>query len=100
MTDRGDHMDYGIDISHYNAVNDWHAVRGNNITYASIKLTEGHTWVDDVAGKHVAGARGVGIKTGGYHFARPGEIDPQVGHFAWWMGQYGLKEPGNMWPML
>lgn len=93
-------MDYGIDISHYNQVDDWHAVRGNNITYASVKLTEGWTWVDDQAGAHVAGARGAGVVTGAYHFARPGEIDPQVGHFAWWMGQHGLKEPGNMWPML
>lgn len=93
-------MDYGIDISHHNAVDDWAAVRGNNITFASMKLTEGQTWVDDAAGAHTAGARGAGIMTGGYHFARPGAIDPQVGHFAWWMGQHGLKEPGNMWPML
>ncbi|SDC25973.1 LysM peptidoglycan-binding domain-containing protein [Actinokineospora iranica] len=93
--------DYGIDLSHWNTVTDWHAVRGNNITYASIKLTENTDFVDPDAAGHIAGARSAGIVPGGYHFARPGNIPAQVGHFAAHLERHRLlSTPGALAPML
>ncbi|RZS37459.1 glycosyl hydrolase family 25 [Herbihabitans rhizosphaerae] len=93
-------MDYGIDLSHYNTVNDWNAVRGNNITFALCKITEGTTFVDQDAGGHLSGARGVGIHGGGYHFARPGSVVDQVTHFVNTGTPLGIFEPGSLTPVL
>jgi GH25 family lysozyme M1 (1,4-beta-N-acetylmuramidase) len=92
--------DYGIDVSHWNRVNDWHAVRGNNIRYASIKLTESTAWVDKAAPDHIAGARAAGIAVGGYHFARDTPIQAQVDHFARHLRRHHLTTPGSLAPML
>ncbi len=92
--------DYGIDISHWNRVTDWNAVRGNNITYASIKVTESTDFVDQDAAGHAAGARGVGIRAGGYHFARTTPIDRQVAHFVARLNAHGLLAAGSLAPML
>ena len=74
--------DFGIDVSHHNQVNDWNAVRGNNITFASMKLTQSTVLVDPMAEKLVKGARNAGIKVGGYHFASTADVSAQVDHFA------------------
>ena len=93
-------MDYGIDISHYNTVNDWAAVAGNNITFASIKVTESVDFTDGVAGAHTAGARSAGIHPGGYHFARDVAIDGQVIHFVNTLQAHALLNNDAMAPML
>ena len=62
--------DFGIDISHYNRVDNWQAVRGNNITFVSVKLTESTGFSDRPRLGHVDRARAAGIHAGGYHFAR------------------------------
>jgi GH25 family lysozyme M1 (1,4-beta-N-acetylmuramidase) len=54
--------DFGIDVSHHNQVDDWNAVRGNNISYVSVKVTESTDFTDKAAGGHAAGARAVGIR--------------------------------------
>lgn len=92
--------DYGIDISHWNRVNDFAAVRANGITYASIKTTEGSDYVDAAATGHVNGARAAGIRVGGYHFARDTAIHPQVDHFVAHLRARGLLNPGSLAPML
>ncbi len=92
--------DYGIDISHWNRVADWRAVRGNNITYASIKVTESTDFIDDAATGHTAGARGAGICAGGYHFARTTPVDRQVDHFVAQLNARGLLAAGSLAPML
>ena len=92
--------DFGIDISHFNQVNDWNAVRGNNITFASVKVTESTDFLDHAATAHVNGARGAGIHVGGYHFARPGRIAEQVQHFAANLRVRDLTAPGSLAPML
>ncbi|MBM7771718.1 GH25 family lysozyme M1 (1,4-beta-N-acetylmuramidase) [Actinokineospora baliensis] len=92
--------DYGIDVSRYNTVNDWRAVRGNNITYASVKLTESTDWVDASGPSHVAGARSAGIAVGGYHFARATNVQDQVDHFTAHLRRHGLLAAGSLAPML
>ncbi|GAB3467057.1 GH25 family lysozyme [Actinophytocola sediminis] len=92
--------DYGIDISHWNRVDNWKAVRGNNITYASIKVTESTTFIDNAAPGHASGARAAGIRAGGYHFARNTDITRQVNHFATHLRALGLLNPGSLAPMI
>lgn len=92
--------DYGIDLSHYNRVDDWNAVRGNNITYASIKITENVDLIDPAATGHADRARGAGIRAGGYHFVRDTPVDQQVDHFVAQLRTRGLLDPGSLAPML
>ena len=93
-------MDFGIDVSHHNKVDDWHAVRGNNITFTSVKLTDGVDFVDGQAPAHVSGARDAGIRVGGYHFARKEDIGTQVGLFAEQLHAWALLSPTSLAPML
>lgn len=92
--------DYGIDVSHWNRVDDWKAVRGNNITYASIKVTESTGFTDPAATNHANGARAAGIRAGGYHFARDTSIGGQVDHFAAQLRARGLLAAGSLAPMI
>ncbi|WP_018686543.1 LysM peptidoglycan-binding domain-containing protein [Actinokineospora enzanensis] len=92
--------DYGIDLSHWNRVTDFGAVRGNGISFASVKLTEGVDYIDPASVSHVNGAKGAGLHTGGYHFARDVNIDAQVNHFAGQLRARGLLDPAALAPML
>lgn len=93
--------DYGIDISsHQGDRIDWSAVAGHNITYCSVKTTEGTTYTNPLATSQVNGARSVGIATGGYHYAHPGNVAGQVGYFVASLEARGLLGEGSMWPML
>ncbi|MEO6083586.1 MAG: GH25 family lysozyme [Umezawaea sp.] len=93
--------DYGIDIaSHQGDRLDWNAVASNNITFASVKTTEGTTYTNPLATSQVNGARGVGILTGGYHYAHPGNAAGQAAFFADSLAARGLLDQGSMWPML
>jgi GH25 family lysozyme M1 (1,4-beta-N-acetylmuramidase) len=93
-------MEFGIDVSHHNEVKDWHKVRENNITFASVKVTDGTEFVDPQARHHVPGARAAGIRTGGYHFARKGDIDAQVALFFKHLHARALLSSASMAPML
>jgi GH25 family lysozyme M1 (1,4-beta-N-acetylmuramidase) len=65
-------MPEGVDLyEKYNKVTDWQAVRKFGIEYAWIKLSDGLSTRDDVG--YVAKAKSVGILTGGYHYAQPGD---------------------------
>jgi GH25 family lysozyme M1 (1,4-beta-N-acetylmuramidase) len=92
--------EFGIDISHFNHVNDWHAVRGNNITFTSVKVTESTGFTDKAAGGHVNGARGVGVHVGGYHLARNTDVAHQVSHFTAQLTAHRLLGHGSLAPML
>ncbi len=91
---------FGIDVSHHNKVADWHAVHGNNITYASVKLSESTGFTDPAAGGHVSGARGVGIHVGGYHFARNAAVEAQVDRFVAGLRAHDLLRADSLAPML
>ncbi|WP_179118082.1 GH25 family lysozyme [Saccharothrix sp. ALI-22-I] len=98
---RKDHVDYGIDISSWQgSAIGWLAVKGNNISFASVKVTEATGYVNPHATAQVDGARGVGIHVGGYHYAHPGDIAGQVAHFVAQLNARGLLASGSLWPML
>jgi len=60
-----------IDISSYNTVNDWNAVRAGGIVGASIKVSQQVNYLNPMCGAQAAGARGAGVAPGGYHFGDP-----------------------------
>jgi lysozyme len=60
----------GIDISHYQTVENWSAVRNSGISFVIIKSTEGSSGIDQSLQSHLSGAKSVGIKVGVYHFCR------------------------------
>lgn len=70
--------DYGIDISHYQTLTSPAAVRGNGIAFAWIKATEGADYRDPAFSGLAANLAAVGIRTGVYHFARPGSAAGQA----------------------
>lgn len=91
-------MDYGIDISHWNALVDANAVRANGITYAWCKATEGTAYVDPTFAGKVSQLRAAGIKVGAYHFMRGTDPRAQARHFRTVAAT--CLVPGSLVPML
>lgn len=91
-------MDYGIDISHWNALVDANAVRANGITYAWCKATEGTAYVDPTFVGKVGQLRAAGIAVGAYHFMRGGDPRAQARHFRTVAAT--CLTPGSVLPML
>ncbi|WP_433750007.1 GH25 family lysozyme [Falsibacillus pallidus] len=61
----------GIDVSHWNQVNDWNQVKSDGIEFVYLKATEGSSYVDPKVAEYYLGAKKAGLKVGFYHFARP-----------------------------
>ena len=62
----------GVDVSHYQGIIDWTAVAGQSYRFTFAKATEGTTYVDATYPVNRAGAEGMGLRFGAYHFGRPG----------------------------
>jgi len=78
---------WGIDVSHHNGDIDWARVKQAGVEFAFIKATEGATFVDKRFKENLSEARGVGIKTGAYHFFRPRiNLQSQIDNFARTLG--------------
>lgn len=91
-------LDYGIDISHWNALVDAHAVKADGISFAWCKATEGTGYVDPTFAGKVGQLRAAGIAVGGYHFARAGDPRAQARHFR--TVALSCLAPGSLLPML
>ncbi|MFD2458692.1 glycoside hydrolase family 25 protein [Amycolatopsis samaneae] len=89
-----------MDVSNWNPVTDWRAVRGNGVSFCSFKLTEGTGFTDTTSPGRVPLARAAGIIPGGYHFARPGDVAGQAARFAGQLRATGLLDAGALAPML
>ncbi|RLQ91621.1 GH25 family lysozyme [Falsibacillus albus] len=61
----------GIDVSHWNDVQDWKKVKDDGIEFVYIKATEGIDFVDPKLSDYYNGAKEAGLLIGFYHFARP-----------------------------
>ena len=62
----------GIDVSHYQGIINWTEVAGQSYRFTFAKATEGTTYVDATYPVNRAGAEGMGLRFGAYHFGRPG----------------------------
>lgn len=58
----------GIDVSNHNGNINWSKVKADGVEVVYIKATEGTTYQDQWLNSHYAGAKGVGLSTGFYHF--------------------------------
>lgn len=93
-------MEYGIDLSHWNALVDADAVRANGITYAWCKATDGASYVDPTFMNKVAQLRAAGIVVGAYHFMHGQDVRGQAQHFKQVASVAGCLAPGALVPML
>ncbi|MBK0331728.1 lysozyme [Brachybacterium sp. MASK1Z-5] len=58
----------GIDVSAHQGEIDWTKVRGDGISFAYIKATEGTGFTDPQLNANWSGARGAGVTPGAYHY--------------------------------
>jgi lysozyme len=65
----------GIDVSSYQRRIRWDEVRSAGAEFAVVKLTEGNTLANSLAGEQIAGALSAGLHVSVYHFAHPGGTD-------------------------
>jgi lysozyme len=98
MTEPGNER--GIDLSHREVVDDWEAVRGDAIRFASVTVTESANWTDAAAQRHLTDALSVGIHAGARHFGRPGAVGDQAAHFVRTASRLGAFSPGALAPAL
>lgn len=76
-------MPPGVDLfARYNQVSDWRAVAAAGIRDVYVKLTNGAAAASPPGDSYVAGARGVGLAVGGYHYALAGDPVAQARAFA------------------
>lgn len=92
-------MEFGTDLSHWNALVDANAVRANGITFAWCKATEGTDYVDPTFVGKVNQLRAAGIIVGAYHMMRAGNIRAQAAHFANVASMAGCLNAGSLLPM-
>jgi GH25 family lysozyme M1 (1,4-beta-N-acetylmuramidase) len=61
----------GVDVSHYQGVINWTQVAAKSYRFTFAKATEGVTLIDPTYPVNRAGAEGMGMRFGAYHFGRP-----------------------------
>lgn len=70
-----------VDLSHYDNVTDWDAVKAFGIQGVINKATEGPGMTDKTFAIRRGPATARDILYGAYHFMRPGDVSAQVDHF-------------------
>lgn len=93
-------MDYGIDVSNWNAISDAHRVRAAGITFAWCKATEGTGYTDPTFFGKVAQLRAAGIVVGAYSFLNGSNVQAQAQHFKSVAGPAGCLTVGALMPMI
>ena len=72
----------GIDVSNWQGVIDWKAVKASGIAFAFIKATEGTDFVDPHFLANWQGAKAAGVVRGAYHFARDNQPEAEAAYFS------------------
>lgn len=62
----------GIDVSHFQGQVDWKQVASAGVQFCYVKATDGIAFSDVRFQANYAGAKAAGLRTGAYHFLRPG----------------------------
>jgi lysozyme len=93
--------DYGIDVSSYNTIASWPAVRGVPNTWAWCKATQGGGYTNPRFVSQFTGAAAAGLAAGAYHFADPNvSVAANVSHFVAIAGAVGAFSKGAFVPLL
>jgi lysozyme len=90
----------GLTLTHRERVLDWGAVRGADVRFASVTVSENVNWSDPGAERMLSAAQHAGLHTGARHFARPGAVHDQAEHFVRTAGRLGAFAPGSLAPAL
>lgn len=59
---------FGVDVSNYQGLIDWHQLEAQDVSFAFIKATEGSGHVDESARRNLENAAETDIKLSAYHF--------------------------------
>jgi lysozyme len=70
-----------VDLSHYDSVDDYAAVKEAGIVGVIYKASEGMTYEDSTYASERKRALKAGLKWGAYHFANSGDVQEQVSNF-------------------
>lgn len=93
--------DAGVDVSGYNNVLDWSAVRRAGTVWGWAKASEATSYVNGRFGQQMAGGRAAGLRMGAYHFGDPRySTAVQVQHFVDIAGQQQAFSDGSLLPLL
>ncbi|PHI21555.1 lysozyme [Lewinellaceae bacterium SD302] len=88
----------GLDVSRYQAIVDWRAVKLSGVDFVFAKATEGGDHRDPLFGENWQELREQRIRRGAYHFFRPGiSAELQAMNF---IAQVGDLLPGDLPPVL
>ena len=88
----------GIDVSYYQGVIDWNAVRNAGIKFAFVRVSDGNAFSDPKFTANWNGARQAGIIRGAYQFFRPNQnVTAQADKMIAAIGTY---EPGDLPPVV
>ena len=88
----------GIDVSYYQGVIDWPAVKAGGIEFAFIRLSDGEVFRDPKFDVNWQGAKSAGVIRGAYQFFRPGQnVDAQADMMIKAIGTY---QPGDLPPVI
>ncbi|UIX33535.1 glycoside hydrolase family 25 protein [Streptomyces sp. GQFP] len=63
----------GIDVSIYQAAQNWPKLKSDGLTFAFAKASEGQSSRDSRFGTHIQGIKAAGLIPGAYHFAWPNQ---------------------------
>jgi lysozyme len=95
----------GVDVSHYQGLVNWTQVASKAYRFTFAKASEGFTYVDATYPINRAGAEGMGLRFGAYHFGRPSgsgaaaivaSATAQADHFV----DVARPQPGELPPVL
>lgn len=70
-----------VDLSHWNEVTDWHAIRASGVIGVIHKFSQGTGYRDPMFDEAREGCRKVGLLFGRYHFAEGSDVTAQVRNF-------------------
>ncbi len=88
----------GIDVSSYQGVIDWPAVKASGVVFAYIRASDGMTYPDTTFAANWANARTAGVLRGAYQFFREDE-DP-VAEADFFLTMMGPLEPDDLPPVI
>ncbi|MCA9580493.1 MAG: hypothetical protein KC416_01785 [Myxococcales bacterium] len=88
----------GIDVSHHQGVINWDAVRGEGLSFAFVRVSDGINTPDKQFDRNWAETKRIGIRRGVYQFFRPGQ-DP-VAQANLLLERMGPLEPGDLPPVI
>ncbi|MGA9397169.1 MAG: glycoside hydrolase family 25 protein [Anaerolineaceae bacterium] len=91
----------GIDISHWETVHDWPAVKKSGVRFVYLKATQGERSVDRCFHKYRLACQTLGLAWGAYHFYDYRlHAGSQAGHFIATLGQTQAETQGMLPPVV